>query len=73
MIAADRREVEFTDERSNAADFAPGARVEVLYPPGRPYAGRIYTPLSYWLATLILVGLGLPMTAIGVALLRRAE
>jgi hypothetical protein len=73
MTAADGREVELIDERSNAIDYAPGAKVEVLYLPGRPYAGRIYTPLSYWLATLILLGIGLPLTAIGCALLRRAE
>lgn len=73
MTVADGRTVELIDERCNATDFARDAKVEVLYPAGRPYAGRIYTPLSYWLATLILLGLGLPMTAIGVALLRRAK
>ena len=72
LTAADGRELELIDEQRKAIDFAAGGSVEVLYPPGRPYAGRIYTPLSYWLATLVLLGLGLTLTAIGVALLRRA-
>ena len=71
MTAADGRAVEFTDTRANATYLAPEARVEVLYPPGRPYAGRIYTPLDYWLAASILLGVGVPMSAIGVALIGR--
>lgn len=72
LTAADGRSVELVDDRRAAADFSRGARVEVLYPEGRPYAGRIYTPLAYWLATLILLGLGAIFAAIGVGLLRRA-
>jgi len=73
MTAADGREVELTDGQANATYMAQGARVDVLYPPGRPYAGRIYAPLDHWLASLILLGIGLPLSAIGIVLWRRAS
>jgi len=71
LTAADGREVELTDTQANAIHLGREARVDVLYPPGRPYAGRIYSPLDHWLGALILLGIGVPMTAIGGVLLRR--
>lgn len=70
LTAADGREVQLTDTQADATYFAPEAKVEVLHPPGRPYAGRVYTPFDHWLGPAILLGVGAPMTAIGVLLFR---
>ena len=73
FTATDGRAVELVDGRRQAADFRPGASVDVLYPAGRPYAGRIYTPRAYWLATMIQLALGAVLVGVGARLLRRAR
>jgi len=54
---------------SNPPEYEPGASVHVLYDPARPGEARIRSFTSLWLLPIVLGGLGLIFTVIGLGLL----
>lgn len=50
---------------SNPSAFQPGDSVSVIYDPDRPDRASLHSFWGVWLATVLLVGIGIVFTAIG--------